>query len=152
MSRALGYLGYRARTEDEMKQYLARRGYPEEIANTVLTRLRDMGYVDDTSYIAAFVEARGKRGHHARNRLRGDLVRRGLNADDVDEALESLDPSHDDTAAMELAMRLRRRHQSVDSSVRHRRMMAALVRRGFSYSTASAAIRRVERLDDGMAE
>lgn len=152
MSRALGYLGYKARTEDEMRQYLARRGYSDETTDAVLSRLREMGYVDDLSYIETFVETRGKRGNHAKSRLRGDLVRRGLDTDDVDEALEALDPNHDENAAIELAMKLCRRHQSVEPGVRHRRMMAALVRRGFSYSTASAAIRSVEGLDEEMAE
>ena len=144
MSRALGYLGYKARTESEMAQYLEKCGFSPEVGEAVVARLCELGYLDDEKYIAAFIEARARQTGHAKSRIRGDLRRRGLDRDSVELALDDLDSSYDQSAAVATASKLKRRYLGCDSATRRRRMLSALVRRGFDYGVAMSAISAVE--------
>ena len=47
MSRALHYLGYRARSEKEVADRLRRYGHGEETVEGVIWRLGELGYLDD---------------------------------------------------------------------------------------------------------
>src|SRR3712207_9232104 len=58
MNRALGYLGYRARSEKEVHDRLRRYGYGEETVEGVIGRLGELGYLDDEDF--ARVVAREK--------------------------------------------------------------------------------------------
>src|SRR5215204_1128361 len=50
MGRALNLLGYRARSEAELRERLRRYGYIEETIESVVLRLRELGYLDDAEF------------------------------------------------------------------------------------------------------
>src|SRR5688500_751300 len=50
MTRALNFLGYRARSEKEVRDRLRRYGTGEEIVEGVVGRLKELGYLDDGDF------------------------------------------------------------------------------------------------------
>ena len=58
MGRALNLLGYRARSEAEIRDRLTRYGYLEETIEGVVLRLEELGYLDDAEF--ARMKAREK--------------------------------------------------------------------------------------------
>ncbi|MEJ6348722.1 recombination regulator RecX [Holzapfeliella sp. He02] len=52
---ALNFLSYKMRSITEIKQYLAKKEYAEEVSQQVVTRLQEMGYLDDAAYAKAFI-------------------------------------------------------------------------------------------------
>ncbi|MGX4763167.1 recombination regulator RecX [Holzapfeliella sp. JNUCC 72] len=52
---ALNFLSYKMRSVAEIEQYLAKKEYTEDISQQVVTRLQEMGYLDDRMYAKAFI-------------------------------------------------------------------------------------------------
>src|SRR5215210_2355285 len=71
MDRALNFLGYRARSEKEVRDRLGRYGYGEETVEGVIGRLKELGYLDDEDF-ARFV-AREEARRYGPRRVSADL-------------------------------------------------------------------------------
>ncbi len=50
MTRALNLLGYRARSEGELRERLGRYGYAPETVEAVIGRLGELAYLDDEEF------------------------------------------------------------------------------------------------------
>jgi regulatory protein len=172
-------LSYRDRSEQEIIDRLARRGYAEEVIAATCASLCGAGYLDDAAFARRWVEARAHmRGSRA---LAQELRLKGVDAGIIGEALsarsgdrEMLPDEHDVSAdaagaapasEMVAARRMARARVGgapADRSPASRRRLAGfLQRRGFSWSTirpildelyASAEGRRPPDFDepDGM--
>jgi regulatory protein len=70
----------------ELGGRLAQKGHDPARVNSVLERLRDRGYLDDTRFAAQFVSAHAGRGQGP-HRIRRELAELGVAAEVVAEAL-----------------------------------------------------------------
>ncbi len=85
--RSLKYLINKPRTQKQMEEYLYKKGYdPVEIEETI-GRLKEAKYINDFNYAENFARARSVTKHHGPHRLRRDLVKRGVERETVDKAL-----------------------------------------------------------------
>ncbi len=143
---ALVYLGYRARTEHEVRQKLARSGFDEAVAEPTVARLRELGYLDDAAYARAYVEARFRNRGYGPGRLRSDLRRRGVARGLIDAVLEALVDQEDmlEAARSHAEKRWPRLAAEADPFKRRRKLTQYLLRRGFSYETARRVVEELE--------
>lgn len=148
-------LSYRVRSRQELRQRLLRKGFSAETTDAVLTRLLELGHLDDTAFARSLVQQRsGGGGAHGPAALRGELRRRGIAREAAEQALTGLDES---AAAREAAERRARSLSTADPALFRRRLGDFLVRRGFSYETARETVaallreRRVEAEADDSA-
>ena len=86
LDRALTLLEYRARSAQEMRRALMQREFPEDVADEVVARLRELGYIDDAAYARALVSSTIRKGSGSR-RARYALMQRGVPDDVSAEAL-----------------------------------------------------------------
>ncbi|MBM3316168.1 hypothetical protein FJY71_10120, partial [candidate division WOR-3 bacterium] len=130
---ALLLLSYRARTRAELKQRLVRKGFAPDIAGATVERLAELKLVDDEKFAAAFTQDRITIGHKGKWRVRGELIKRGVGRQEIEEALKS---APDETqAARELVEQYAKRYARLEPEVRRRRLFALLSRRGFGLDT-----------------
>ena len=143
---ALGYLGYGARTEREVRQKLIRSGFEEDVAEDTVVRLRELGYLDDAAYARSYVQARFRNRGYGPGRLRGDLLRRGIAAALIDAVLDDLTEQEDmlEAARRHAEKRWPRLARETDAQKRRKKLSDYLVRRGFSYETARRVIDDLE--------
>jgi hypothetical protein len=73
MGRAFNLLGYRARSEGELRQRLGRYGYLDETIEGVVIRLKELGYLDDEEF--ARLKAREKSRRYGPRRVWAGWVR-----------------------------------------------------------------------------
>ena len=76
---------------------------PDEVAATVLDRLEEVGLVDDEAFAQSWVESRQQRRHLSRSALRRELQSKGVDRDQVDAALATVDVEDELAAARALA-------------------------------------------------
>ena len=69
-------LALRRLTEAQLRERLARRGFPDEAIDPAVARCRSEGFVDDRLFAQLYVEGRRKAVGDAR--LVAELVRRGI--------------------------------------------------------------------------
>jgi regulatory protein len=135
-------LSYKARTASELRQRLARKGFSPDIVARTLQRLAELKMIDDAGFARRFAEDRITIGHKGKWRVRGELLKRGVDRQQIDAALEQA--PDEVAAAKEVAEKYVSRNRRLEPDVRKRRLYALLARRGFSPDT----IRQVTNLEE----
>jgi regulatory protein len=131
-------LSYRARTDHELRERLERREFPPDVITEAMDRLAELKLVDDTRYAHDFARDRVEIGKKGKWRIRGELIKRGVDRKEIDQALEQAPDEL--KAARELVTRYRPRYARLEPDVGRRRLYALLARRGFSVDTIREAL------------
>ena len=139
---ALAGLASKARTTREIRDSLARKGFAEPIVEDTVANLERLGMVDDAAYAKAFVRGRFTGRGYGPARLRQDLMRKGVPRSAIEEALAELTETEDlgDAARDQAARKWRSLASEDDLRKRKKKTMDYLVRRGFSFERARAAV------------
>lgn len=131
LQQALRFLEYRPRSVAEMRQYLTKRGFEEAVIETVLERLQETSWLDDTAFAKAWVENRNTFRPRSKAVLRRELRQKGV----AEEVVQSVLDEQDETAlALQAAQKVLRRYASLEWPQFRQKLGAYLLRRGFSYS------------------
>jgi len=136
--RALKILGNRNFSEKEMIKRLVSKGESQEDSEEAVAWLVEMGYINDSDYATLIVRHYASKGY-GEARVRDELYKRGIPRDLWDENLAMLDGEESADAAFEFLKKKLRGSNDKDDL---RRASDALVRRGFSYDGARAAVNR----------
>ena len=136
--RALRILGSRNFSEQEMHKRLVGKGETEEDATETVRWLVELGYIDDSNYATLIVSHYTQKGY-GESRVKEELYKRGIPRDLWDEKLAELEDAQTNDAALEFLGKKLRGSEDKDDL---RRAKEALVRRGFSYDEANAAVNR----------
>lgn len=139
---ALKQLALRARTVEEVRRSLARRGYGRDEIAAVLARLTAFGYLDDADFARTWVSTRARRTATGPARLARELRAKGVAEAEIGAALRSLAEEWDVAEAAAAAVRRKLPSlRGVPPSVARRRLVAFLERRGFSAEIILAVCR-----------
>ena len=136
-------LAAQARTRHELASALASREVPEDVAEKVLDRMEAVGLVDDEAFARGWVASRQQRRHLSRSALRRELQTKGVDRDQLDDAVAEVESDDEVEAALALATKRFRSMQGLERDVQYRRLAGALARRGFSGAVASTVLSRV---------
>lgn len=140
----LRLLTVRARTHAELAGQLAKRGYPDEVAASVLRRLTAVGLVDDEDFAAQWVRSRQANAGKGRRALAAELRTKGVADEVIATALDGIDAGTERRTAEQLVERRLRREAlgggSGEDAKVMRRLVGMLARRGYSQGTAVAVV------------
>jgi len=147
---ALTLLQQRPYTVERLTRLLLRRGLDPDGVQGVVRQLQGQGLLDDEAFARDYVELHG--GQRGARRLATELRSRGVASDVIARALEGMDRSNEQEAAVALLRQVRGRYRGLDRPVAQRRAVGFLARRGYPSSVVHEAVRQVlgelER-DDG---
>lgn len=141
MERAVSLLSVRARTEKELRSALLESAYPQEAIDRVLDYLCEAGYINDSDFASRWAASRVSKGMGSR-RIQMELRHKGVNPDQIEHALESLDDDAQFEAAL-IAAKKAARGKNLALAPERQKVFAALARRGFDFSLARHAIERL---------
>lgn len=130
---AYRYLSYRPRTVYEVKMHLIRKGFDNSLIEPVIQDLIEQRYLDDRAFAKNWVDERRRLKGIGEVRLRQELVKKGIDASLIDEALSYVDKDEQRQMAMEVAERRYLRICNESWKVIERRLGQYLIRQGFSY-------------------
>ena len=92
MDAAAGYISTSMRTAWEVGQYLKRKEYTAEEIEDTISRMKELGYIDDEEYCRVFIEKSVRKGHGV-NRIKNELrQKRNIDSDIVDKVTEDMIP------------------------------------------------------------
>ncbi len=143
---ALDYIAYQARTEEEVRRRLTRKGFPAPVAEEAVARMQELGYLDDEDYARAYTRGRLAGRGHGPQRIRNDLRRRGVAAKTVDAVLENLVEADDlrEAALRHGRKRWLRLASEEDPQKRRKKLADFLVRRGYGYDLVREVVEALE--------
>lgn len=139
----LRLLTVRARSRTELARALATRHVPEDAANRVLTRLTEVGLIDDQAFARSFVESRHHDRGLAARELSRQLLSKGIDGAAVADAVAGIDPDRERETARGLVERKLRSMSGLDAQVQTRRLAGMLARKGYSPGMAFQLVREV---------
>lgn len=140
---ALSRLESCARTEQDMRIALSRKGYVDLAVDRVLMRLTRAGLLNDQEYAQRFVESRAHRPV-GRYQISRQLRQKGVDRDTVQAALEQIDGEQQQSAALSLAQKLSGRYAGQPVRSARAKLSQAMARRGFSWDDISWALSQLE--------
>jgi len=141
-SRALHFLSFRARSHQEVRTYLERKGYATEVIEAVLAQLEEDGFLDDARFSREWVENRTTFRPRSQSMLGWELKHKGVSPEAIETALAEADLDDVDLA-LEAAQRALGRYADLPWEDFARKLGAYLQRRGFSAQVTWATIRQL---------
>jgi len=142
MDKAIALLASRARTEKEIVDALRKNAYPEEAIARVMARLLEAGYLNDADFAEHWAASRINKGMGSL-RIRMELRQKGVSQEEIDEALSSLDEEEILSGAVRIAEKAAR-GKDLSSSADRQKILSALARRGYDFSTAKQALEALQ--------
>ena len=144
MEAATAFLAARPRSIGETTRRLRDLGYAHALVDEVVTRLVEVGYLDDDAFARVWVESRDRARPRGEFTLRRELGQKGVARPVVDEALDERAqraPHGDADSGAAVALLNRRRaalEREPDPRKRRQRAYALLARSGFDPETCRA--------------
>lgn len=135
-SRALWYLSRSDHSEKALYDKLVRGGFCEDACRDAVTRMKELGLIDDEAYATRMVEYLSQSGI-SRRELEFKLINKGIPREVAHELSQS---DGDETEKIKYLLEHRYSGKlSDEESVK--KVFAALVRKGFSYTDVRSALR-----------
>lgn len=138
-----------ARSRKELRQKLAKKDVPDDLAERLLDRFTEVGLVDDEAFARAWVQSRQRSRGLARRALAQELRRKGVDDATARAALDDVDPAQEEEAARLLVRKKLRSLRGVDHATATRRLAGLLARKGYPAGLAFAVVREELGADDG---
>jgi regulatory protein len=137
----LNLLTMRSATRAELRTHLLKKGVEEQVADQVLSRLNEVGLVDDAAFAEQWVRSRHNYQGMARRALSAELRRKGVADELAAEAVSALDSEAEEARARELVRKRMRSLGSADETAKLRRLVGMLARKGYSEGMAYRVVR-----------
>ena len=133
-------LARRALSEAEVLAFGMDEGLTAHQANSILDRLRDLGYVDDRVLAEQLKHALYERKGQSRAVVARAMSGRSIDREIIDETLDDIDQGDELSAATELAAKRASQLTGLDKQTLERRLVGFLARRGYPGNIVREAI------------
>lgn len=134
------------RTRFELAETLRERNVPTRVASEVLDRFEEVGLINDRSFALQWVESRQRTRQLSSRALGNELRRKGVPAEHIAEALDSVDAQDELAAARQVVLKKARAVAGLPRQAQYRRIAGALARKGYGGEVCAQVLSEV--LDD----
>jgi regulatory protein len=138
----LRQLALSPKSRQQLRDKLRQRNCPDDVAETVLNRMAEVGLVDDDAYAAMVVRSQQAGRGLARRALARELRTKGVDEETAAAALDSIDPEAEHDRARQLVAKKLKAMHGLDATVQTRRLAGMLARKGYSSELSMRVIRQ----------
>lgn len=143
--RALFLLESMDRTKHQLYDKLKQNGYPEICIEEAISYVEKYHYVDDFRYARTYIRYHQEK--KSRQRLKTDLMRKGVDKNTIEEALEEEFASDEQQKIRQLLEKRRYNYEECDVKERQRNYQF-LMRRGFKSSDVLHVMKSGNNFDE----
>ncbi len=140
--KAVGHLAGRPHSHSEIERFLTGKRFAQPAIAAVLERLEQEGLVDDAEFAHFWAENRTTFRPRSARAIRYELRQKGVANEEIDAALTEVD---DETAAWAAIQPKLNLWRNLPPEELNKKAQGFLGRRGFSFETIRATLRRIER-------
>lgn len=136
------YLGIRNRSEKEIRDYLAKKQAPSEIAERIIRQLYEYKLLNDEAFARAWVRSRARSRPRGKRLLEMELKQKGIEKDLIKKVLEEEGEELPDelTQAKSLIKKRIEKLQGAPRQEIYNKVGAFLARRGYGWDVIKRAI------------
>lgn len=135
LNKGVAYISKAIKTKRQVKEYLLRKGYGEEVAYKVIDKLKEYGYVNDVEYSKRFIASTKKT--QGKKLVSFKLMSKGVKKDDIEVAYDNSEDTGKEDAFLLARKYMRNKEISRENVAKTYRYVLS---RGFSYEEADYAI------------
>lgn len=135
--RALYYLQYGPRTQQQMTKYLLLKGFSEVYIDKVIKKLVSNNYINDTQYATSFIEEKQKYRLKSNSYIKSQLIKKGVDISIIDSCLKIQNEGNQHGIIKELAVK---KYSQGTRYQDKQKMTQYLLRQGFNYSEIDKAM------------
>ncbi|MBU5437420.1 RecX family transcriptional regulator [Tissierella sp. MSJ-40] len=139
---ALSLLSYRQRSKKEIFERLRQKGFEEEYISQAIDYSIKQGYLNDKAFAESFIKDKINLNKYGPNRIKYDLISKGISQDIIEEVLE-IDKDEEYERALELAMKKFPSYKGQDKNSIYRKLGGFLQRKGYSYDIISKVLKEI---------
>ncbi len=134
VSSALNYVSYCARTANQVRTNLNRKGFGEKSIDHAIHKLTEYGYLNDKDYAERYATDVSKK--YGPRMISAKLTQKGVSKDIVEQATEGVACDQLENARA-LYDKLNAKYDGIDKYKKRQKIYAALMRRGFEWDEIS---------------
>lgn len=141
--KALHFLGYRQRSEKELRDKLSSSDYSEEVIGRIIELMEKYNYIDDEKFAADYTAAKLKTC--GKLKIIYELRQKGIAEELIQKSFEQNETDEAENALMQLKKKMKMNafySEDLDRKERQR-LNAFLLRKGFSYEVIEEAFSRM---------
>ncbi len=139
-NKVLRFLGYRYRSEKEIRNFLARYDLDNRLKDQLLLRLKKLGFVNDNYFAQWWLENRLRFKPKGKIALKADLIKKGIDKEFIDHILSQLDETLERDLAHQVASKQLEKYQHLPKPTIFKKLAALLLRRGFSWDVVDEVL------------
>lgn len=142
--KAMWLISYRDHSRRELFDKL-KKDYPEDVAEAAVTRMEELGLINDASYARRYTADLINVKHLSERGIRQKLYEKGIDRDLIDEILDEteLDESQQIRAVIE-----KKYARGLDDEKIRRRAVNALQRLGFGYGSIKSVLNEYTDIEE----
>lgn len=142
MNKAMMYLSKRQQSEQEIRKKLKDLMYEDGIIENVITRLKELNYINDEEFARLWIEDRNKFKPTGRKKLIQELKSKGVGDNIINNMVNNSDCDDLKIAVGIIEKKLGQMSNGLDDQKILRRIFRYLLYRGIEYETAYKAIKK----------
>ncbi|MCA1055620.1 recombination regulator RecX [Rossellomorea aquimaris] len=131
LNKAIHFLSFRMRTEDEVRDHLKRSEWEEGIVGEVIHKLKDMKYLNDLEFAQAFTGTQINTSDKGPIWIRGELQRKGVDERYIEEALQAFTFEEQVDKAVSISEKLMRKYRKDSVVIAKQKIEQNLQRKGY---------------------
>lgn len=135
IQKAADYALKTLKTKRQVKDYLIRKGYSEDVAWAAVDKLKEYGYIDDKEYSKRFIESTSKT--QGKRLIEYKLMAKGVKKEDIAAAYENAETDDNENARALCEKYLRNKDKTKENVLKAYKY---LIGKGFSYEQADYAV------------
>lgn len=143
-NRALHYLGFRMRSEHEVKQKLLELGYGEAVVLEAIVKLRNLGFLNDETFSKALLETQKRSSGRGPRAIQQELQRKGIGKALQEKMLNTYSEDEQVEVARKVAEKEAARNRSQSPQQKEQRIHNSLLRKGYSYDIIKQALAHID--------
>ena len=139
---AVDYLSSRLKTKRQVKDYLLKKGYSEQVVWHCIDKLKEYNYIDDQEYSKRYIESTSKT--QGRRLVEYKLMMKGVKKEEISSAYTESEVDSKQNAKNVLERYMKNKEHTKENLAKAYRY---LIGRGFLYEEATFAIDSFKELD-----
>lgn len=144
LAKGVNYLSKALKTKRQVKEYLLKKEFPEEIVWQVVDRLKEIGLINDVEFSKHYIESVSS--SQGKKMVEFKLMSKGVRKEDIACAYEQISVNYDDSAKIIAKKHIKNKERTKENLLKTYKY---LIGKGFSYEQAQSAISLLKEENNG---
>ncbi|MBE7081083.1 MAG: hypothetical protein E7372_00805 [Clostridiales bacterium] len=136
LTKATDYISKNLKTKRQVKEYLLKKGYSEQVVWHCIDKLKEYNYIDDAEYSKRYIESVSKR--QGRRLTEYKLMMKGVKKEDIESAYLETEDTGNESAKLIAQKHLGNKPITKENLAKTYRY---LIGKGFTYDQATYALK-----------